>query len=56
MGAMKELYTDVTLYMLDAAENLTKAAKSGDAELMQAVLINTQSTIGSYINALAGVR
>ena len=56
MAAMKSILTDVCVYMLSASENLTKAAESGDAELMEAVLINTRATIGTYIDALVSVK
>lgn len=55
MGHMKEIFTDVQDYMDNAGKNLIKASESNDAELMAAVLINTKSTIDSYINALKRV-
>jgi len=56
MSAMKNLFTDVTLYMMDASDNLIKAVESGDAELMEAVLVNTRATIDTYIDALVSVK
>jgi len=39
-------------YMVKASKNLFNAATSGDAELAEAVLVNLNATLDSYIHQL----
>lgn len=52
MARIKEIFTDVQFYMASAGKNLTEASDSGDPILMEAVLVNTQTTIQGYLDAL----
>lgn len=52
MGAIKAIYTDVCDAMYTASDNLLKAVESGDADLMEAVLVNTLDALPSYLEAL----
>ena len=52
MGAYKEILIDVSSAMNLAAKNLTAASESMDNELMEAVLVNTLSSLPSYLQAL----
>jgi hypothetical protein len=56
MGAMKAIYTDVCDAMYTASDNLREAVESGDADLMEAVLVNTLACLPSYLQALREVK
>ena len=52
MGAYKNILIEVSSAMNLASENLKVSADSMDAELMEAVLVNTLSSLPSYLQAL----
>ena len=56
MGAMKAIYTDVCDAMYTASHNLLEAVESGDADLMEAVLVNTLASLPSYLEALRSTK
>ena len=56
MGAMKAIYTDVCDAMYTASHNLLEAVESGDADLMEAVMVNVLSCLPSYVEALRKVK
>jgi hypothetical protein len=56
MGAMKAIYTDVCDAMYTASHNLLEAVESGDADLMEAVLVNTLAGLPSYLEALRSTK
>ena len=49
-----EVVDVVKNFMHHAAFNLINAAETNNPELMWAVLVNTSSMVGSYIEALEG--
>jgi hypothetical protein len=56
MGAMKAIYTDVCDAMYTASHNLLEGVESGDADLMEAVLVNVLDCLPSYLEALRSTK
>jgi hypothetical protein len=56
MAATKALWVDVCGAMYKASDNLREAVESGDADLMEAVLVNTLACLPSYLQALREVK
>jgi hypothetical protein len=56
MSATKAIWVDVCGAMYKASDNLREAVESGDADLMEAVLVNTLACLPSYLQALREVK
>jgi hypothetical protein len=56
MAATKAIWVDVCGAMYTASDNLRKAVESGDADLMEAVMVNVLSCLPSYVEALRKVK
>ena len=56
MAATKAIFVDVCGAMYTASDNLRKAVESGDADLMEAVLVNTLASLPSYLEALRSTK